>query len=499
MNLKSNRIPGIWLLITIFIAAATVAGDPALAAARPPSPKQALKEREKSIEKLFRISGLGQLIRHFDAILYGDPLGQIEIPPEQITMVKNIMNRVYEPGHLVRSVKKRMRKTYQTSYVPPLVRWYQSSTGKKIVQQEIRILTEGATPEQKRFTDRLQIIPPTKTRLDLAERLEGSRKMTDFTLDTALSFIRVLFPFNDQFKGKSYRTIVHDLKEELFEPLREEILHSILYAYRDLTDAEFAQYVRFTETRPARWLFQSLSLGTQAAMKHVAREMDRILSQIAQEIESGNGTSDLLNEIAPPGQRYIFVKKRDPFKPLVDPLEGVLAANLKDDAKMEFRKFADELRNLPPIPLEVFKRIREDNPKLYSDLEYYGELFSQNNKLARLEQEEYIQAVQNYKNLIQDANSRKSNLIQSPIQKDYDTLKLVGFIWKQNEKAALVETDDNKGHTVKEGDLIGPNFGIVDRINNSDISVLEQARDYLGNILSRKKEIDFDNDSNDEE
>ncbi len=74
----------------------------------------------------------------------------------------------------------------------------------------------------------------------------------------------------------------------------------------------------------------------------------------------------------------------------------------------------------------------------------------------------------------------------------------MGVIWKNNETIALVETEGNKGHSVKEGDLLGPNFGVVERINNDQMLILEQTRDYLGNILSNRKQLEFINEAPEE-
>ena len=113
-------------------------------------------------------------------------------------------------------------------------------------------------------------------------------------------------------------------------------------------------------------------------------------------------------------------------------------------------------------------------------------------------EEDYVDTVNKYKTLIQKANETKPSMILTPIQTDYESLKLVGVIWKNKETIALIETGDNKGHSVKEGDLMGPNFGVVETINNDKMLILEQTRDYMGNILSNKKQLEFINEAPDE-
>jgi Tfp pilus assembly protein PilP len=126
---------------------------------------------------------------------------------------------------------------------------------------------------------------------------------------------------------------------------------------------------------------------------------------------------------------------------------------------------------------------------LFSDLEFYAKLFNNRSKLKAMSNKEYQRAVKKYKGLIEQANGTK--LLPTPLQANYGSLKLVGVIWKGSERVALVEIQGNKGHTVKKGVLIGPKYGVVDSIQRDEIVVKENSRDYLGNIVTKKKEIEF--------
>ena len=44
---------------------------------------------------------------------------------------------------------------------------------------------------------------------------------------------------------------------------------------------------------------------------------------------------------------------------------------------------------------------------------------------------------------------------------------------------------------MKKGDLVGPYFGTVKAIKDSQVIVIEKLRDYLGNILENQRIIHF--------
>ena len=460
-------------------------------AAKAPAKSRQL-QRSQAIDEIMQLSGFEALSENYGSWFLDEEIAPKSLPAEQIIMLRNILDRVSEPEDFSRSVSQYMGKDLRSGYSKPLMNWYRSPLGQKIVAGEKQVNDSMYKIDKEQFVERLKYYPPREERLEMIEGLEKSMRLTDQSLDVFTTLVKVLLPLNKQLEGRSTRSVVNNIRQELYDPFQEQILRNLLFAYRDISDKELAQYRRFVSTGAGRWFVQSSQKGIKVYYGQVVVRVEDLLTQIVEEMETGKGESDLLKEIAPPGQRYLFVTKRDPFVPLVDPKVGLIQlGNEEEEGRPETRSLTDDLKNLPPIPLEVYKNIKRTNPRLYADLENFGDMFGRKNKVSTMEDEEFFQTVQRYKNLIQTANDSGTSMMSTPIQAEYDTLKLVGVIWRNNEILALVETEDKKGHTVKEGDMLGPNFGIVESINKNQIYVLEQSRDYLGNILSKKKEIEF--------
>jgi Tfp pilus assembly protein PilP len=455
------------------------------------------KNRKAMLNNFFKSAGVEQIAYRMDHHVFDGPLAQSQFPSGQIMMIKNMMNRVYEPEEWLRSIRNRMLVDYQPRHMKQLVKWYQSPLGKKVVQVETMGMDGGMVDEKKRYLSQLEYYPPKESRLEIAERLETTLGMTDYTLDAFLVLTKVLFPYHNQWEGTSARKVSQNIKENNFEPAREYFLKSFLFKFRNLSDKELAQYATFATSPAGKWFYRSYFRGSRDSLEKTSVELKHLLDSIQQEMRSG-GESVLLKEIAPPGQRFLFIRMRDPFVPLVDPKQGLIQLVDEDESELEFRKFADELKSLPQIPMEVFRNIKSSDPRLYADLEHFGGLFSQETKIASMNEDDYLNTVKKYKTLINKANDTKPGMIVTPIQTEYEGIKLVGVIWKNNETIALVETDGNKGHSVKEGDLLGPNFGVVEKISNNQLLILEQSRDYLGNILSNKKQLEIINEAPEE-
>ena len=73
-----------------------------------------------------------------------------------------------------------------------------------------------------------------------------------------------------------------------------------------------------------------------------------------------------------------------------------------------------------------------------------------------------------------------------------ESLKYVGSLSKNKSTYALIKTPDNTIQQVKTGNYVGPNFGLVMQINESDIVVKEIVQDDLtGDWVERNASINL--------
>jgi hypothetical protein len=194
---------------------------------------------------------------------------------------------------------------------------------------------------------------------------------------------------------------------------------------------------------------------------------------------------------------FLFPDKRDPFVPLLSKVQSasggggsfIVERSDKKSKKGGFKRFGKELKKLKPIPYEFFKKIKSSDPSLYSNLERYGKLFREKSYLRKVGKSKYFGIVNRYRDLIKLTNQKAKKSPKTALQTPIKKLKLVGIIWGEDNKRALVETSNAKGHSVKAGSLIGENFGVIQSIESSKIVILEKKRNFDGNISSKTDEI----------
>jgi len=301
-----------------------------------------------------------------------------------------------------------------------------------------------------------------------------------------LGYVKLMYPFNKNNQGKRLGKMLRIFGESITEPIREIVLRGLLFSYRNLKDKELEKYVEFLNSKAGRWFSQTTLKGFSKGIKKNLFLAEKVQEDLIKEIETGGPEFPLLQEIALPGQRYLLIGRRDPFQPLVND-EGLVSLS-KVSLNNKTRSFGDELKSIPPIALLVYDKIEDQYPKLYRELRYFERLINNREELEAMADDEYSNSINNYRDVLERAADIRMD--ESPLQIEYESLRMTGIIRKKTEVVAIFEVGST-GYAVRQGDRVGPFFGYVDEIQDEQIIVVEKFRNYLGTILTNQKVIEF--------
>ncbi len=445
-----------------------------------------LRSQNHKLDALFRQSGLDDILGNIESVLQlsGD-INTKALAPGQGEFARRIMHQANSAENFYSAFRKPFIENYKPQYVLSVVEWYQSPLGKKI----LRSGNEGKNKNSlamELFAEKLLNSPPSKTRIALIEKIERSWVETEAGKYLYLGYVRLMQPFNKKNQKKRLGKMLSIIEEGITEPMRKIILRNLLYSYQGFNDKELAKYAGFLNSEAGHWFSQTTLQGLEKGIAKILRKAQLVQVQLLKEIAAGGPEYPLIKEIAPPGQRYLLIGKRDTFRPLLEG-DGRVHSDKKEPT-LKVRLFGNELKRLPPIALLVWDRIKDRHPKLYKKLIYFEGLFKNREKLKDLDEDEYSEAVEGYRNALERSSRIKMN--ESPLQVKYNSLKMTGIIRKKLEAVAMFEIGKT-GYTVRVGDLVGPSFGHVSKIQDDQVIVVEKFRNYLGNILTNRKIIEF--------
>ena len=217
-------------------------------------------------------------------------LGQGRLSGEDRLIIDRIVSQRFSAGALYARMRLEFQKNLESARLAKALEWYDSPLGKRVTGLELASLIpdggRGRDPENDR---------PSQRRLDLIRRLDASGGASDTTVDVTMSIVgsltRAFQPALPAVARLSRGQLEHELtrvRNQTLERIRRACLLNMLSAYRDLTDDELEQYVRFVESEGGQW-YMSLMNGTlliavDAAAEATAGELAASVPQLARDL-----------------------------------------------------------------------------------------------------------------------------------------------------------------------------------------------------------------------
>jgi hypothetical protein len=501
MNIKKGLM--VALMVAVWVSTHWIAGGGQAIA------KTSSKTKQSLSRQLYNVSGFGKEKRalsrkRIKSSVWTRPriLQSLGLSIEHIALINDVYKGTFSANNFYSQKLKKITSNYHGAHATKSIRFFRSKVGRKVVSLNVKSLKVSQKTYQK-FLEKIIENPPKKNRINLFDRLEKTMGLVDEVIDLETTVLQMTGLVNKEFNAPHSDTLVNRLRSDLREQLRSLRLLEYMYNYRSLSDRELQKLIQFYESSAGQWFRKVDREGNLAGFATINRKALRHMEKILKVIESGHQNIQTTRVVFAPGLRHLFSENRDPFAPLIVPEEekpAKKAGPAKPAPGQQGPKQTDgesikvleaTIGGLPAIPFELYQRIKESNPRLYSDLEYYGALFKNKIGLSGMKPSELKEEVAQYKKLIAKAREEVELLVQTPLQSSLDSLTFAGVIWDEKETIGLIETPDTKGHTIRVGSFVGPNFGVVQSIDEERVVVLERLRKFDGKIVTQTEFIEF--------
>ncbi len=167
-----------------------------------------------------------------------------------------IAARHFDPEMLYARVRLELGRRVDRAKLGAALVWYRSPLGRRITRHEVLAISaeRGGTPL------------PSDERLAQVQRLDERGGASETTLDVAMTLVRSLARSSAP-RRPAYLRLTSDQVEERIRlariqaltPIRIACLQHMLFAYRELTDVDLAEYVRFVESPAGQWYVEAMN------------------------------------------------------------------------------------------------------------------------------------------------------------------------------------------------------------------------------------------------
>jgi hypothetical protein len=213
-------------------------------------------------------------------------LGRGRLSGEDRLTIDRIVSDRFSAAALYARIRLEFGQNLESAKLAKALEWYGSPLGKRITGLELASLV----PDGGQITD-FENDRPSERRLDLIRRLDAGGGASDTTVDVTMAVVRSLTrafqPALPAVARLSRGQLEHELTQVrnlTLERIRRACLLNMLTAYRDLTDQELEQYVRFVESEGGQWYMSvmngTLLIAVDAAAEATATELAAAVPQL---------------------------------------------------------------------------------------------------------------------------------------------------------------------------------------------------------------------------
>jgi hypothetical protein len=282
--------------VVLAVLGAAFVASAAAAVSRPDDSRAATGSEQseadaRALDTLLERSGLKVQLESLSAgVRVQFLLGQGRLSGEDRLIIDRIVSQRFSAGALYARMRLEFEKNLESAKLAKALEWYDSPLGKRITGLELASLIpdggHGLDSENER---------PSERRLDLIRRLDAGGGASDTTVDVTMSIVgsltRAFQPALPAVARLSRGQLDHELtrvRNQTLERIRRACLLNMLSAYRDLTDGELEQYVRFVESEGGQWYMSvmngTLLIAVDAAAEATAAELAAVVPQLARDL-----------------------------------------------------------------------------------------------------------------------------------------------------------------------------------------------------------------------
>ncbi len=250
-----------WLAWDMFMAEPPPPPPPPPVAAKPPAPKPAVSP-DKLVEDLVRVSGLG---RQIDLIpeKISQGMNQSSAKPRDpalVAEVGKIMAEAFKPERFHQRVREALKKDFNGKRVEGLIKAMDAPLMKKMFELEAKDIK----PEElAAFAKGLSKAPLAKERLQALQDYDKITRSSEFATEMVTATTRSMVAGavgGDAAQLAKFDAEFGKQKDKLANAVRDATMLSLAHMYRDVSDAELAEYGRFYATEDGKW-FVDTAMG----------------------------------------------------------------------------------------------------------------------------------------------------------------------------------------------------------------------------------------------
>ncbi len=175
--------------------------------------------------------------------------------PAQEQKITDIMLDIYDESAVLDTIHQYLLRHTDRDYLGKMLSWYDTALAKKVKAEEVLSSSPEGLRGMQPYILQIQRTPPPRTRIDLIQQLETVTRLSDLMTSISVDTIRVMVESDNLMRPEAEREpdekidqVIVNLRPVLKENLRRQVILMSFYTYRNISDDELKEYIRFYQT-----------------------------------------------------------------------------------------------------------------------------------------------------------------------------------------------------------------------------------------------------------
>lgn len=205
------------------------------------------------------------------------------LSPEALSEVSSAAASAFDAGRLKETLQKHIEANLPEDDIRAALAWLNSPLGEKVARLEEKTANPQAYADMLNMADELIA---NAARVELVKKLDNAVKATETAVAAAIStqtsLIAGLTSTMEPGKRPKFEDIENEVKKNLEQTqqiIQAHTLLTFLYSYRELTDDEINQYLKYAESGSGKKYHSVVATGLDQALSGAAHLLGNQIEQ----------------------------------------------------------------------------------------------------------------------------------------------------------------------------------------------------------------------------
>lgn len=236
---------------------------------------------EAVVDDVLRLSGFDQAFEQLPKIMREqfDEMPPM-LSPEQQQSLKAAMQSSFQPEQLSSTIRQVFVDNYQAEPMLKLQQKLDTPLARKMVEAEAELNTLAGYQALTEFTQQLTANPPTQQRAQLIKKLTEQMHLDQTALSIMAGMMRGMFtgmntfaPMGLNLPPAQIDNMIEMTKAQYLPQLQSQIRAGLLFAYRDVDQAQLEDYAKLLQAPEFAWFAELQQKAMTAAFSQAGESV----------------------------------------------------------------------------------------------------------------------------------------------------------------------------------------------------------------------------------